>query len=32
MTIVGGLGIIWDGIQCHCMGQVIYGMEQRIFD
>jgi hypothetical protein len=32
LAIVGGLGVILDGIECHKMGQVIYGMEQIIFD
>jgi hypothetical protein len=30
--LLGGFTVITEGILCHLMGQVIYGMEQRIFE
>jgi hypothetical protein len=32
LTVIGGTDIVICGIECHKMGQVIYGMEQIIFD
>jgi hypothetical protein len=32
LTAIGGTDIVICGVMCHKMGQVIYGMEQRIFD
>jgi hypothetical protein len=29
---LGGVAIVGQGVMCHLMDQVIYGMEQRIFD
>jgi hypothetical protein len=31
LTAIGGTDIVISGIMCHCMGQVIYGMEKLIF-
>ncbi|MDR0522575.1 MAG: hypothetical protein LBH00_12095, partial [Planctomycetaceae bacterium] len=30
-AVLSGLEVVWDGVQCHMMGQVIYGMEKKIF-
>jgi hypothetical protein len=32
LSVLGASSIVHTGVLCHGMGQVIYGMEQRIFD
>ena len=31
LSYISGAGVVYCGVMCHLMDQVIYGMEQRIF-